>query len=219
MLKEMEVKTNNPQIESIDSIGALDKFSGKSTSKNFRGWISGQIGKATKSNNLEVRGLLETIEKAYNHYHPKQIVQTNANQWQGKSSMSIIKKLDGITIIKYQRPDKDSEPHEVRTEISNEELSCVIASINYFSHAEQIETRDIARQFSKRILFYQKHYFKKRVFDACGDFIWDWFFANRVAHNKLTLVLHALCELGFIEYSGGKTKVINKNLSLQSILP
>ncbi len=212
----MEVETKHVNIENIDSPGVIDKFNGKSSAKDMRGWIDGRLSIATRNNNLEVQKLLEIIKKAYNHYHPKEHIEVEASQWKGKSSFEIIKRVSGLTIIKYQKLDKLSEPKKIVTEVDSEELHSLIESILWFNNVECIETKDIARRFSYHIKQFQPDYFSKSVYRD-GRFDWDSFFSNRIAHNKLTLMLNALDKLGFIEYSGGKTKIINKALSIQSI--
>ena len=59
------------KLESIDSPGAVDKITTDSNAKDFRSWIHARIGMATKSNNLEMKGILQHIEKVYTEYHPK----------------------------------------------------------------------------------------------------------------------------------------------------
>lgn len=102
----MEVHTKHKNIESIDSPGAVDKFTGKSCAKDMRGWISGRIGIATKSNNLEVRQLFRTIEKAYNYYHPrdeeKEVIRVTIEGWKAMGSTEIYKGfVSGFILIEH----------------------------------------------------------------------------------------------------------------------
>lgn len=213
----MEVPTKNRVVESIDSPGAIDKFAGVSKAKTFRTWISGRKNIATKRNNIEMSKLLETIEKAYNYYHPRSEAQVEVDSWKGKSSLEIIKSLDGLRIIKYQKPSKGSEPMEIITDITKMEISATISALNGLSYLPKIETRDIANRFCRIIWNIDRDYFKKSVWTA-KEFDWDKFFAYRALHNRLTLILGAFDKLGAITYSGGKTTVLDKPISIQKIL-
>jgi hypothetical protein len=44
------------------------------------------------------------------------------------------------------------------------------------------------------------------------------FFSDRPTHVKFTLMLNAFQELGLVEYKGGKTKLLEKGLSIQMVL-
>lgn len=214
----MEVPTKNKVIESIDSPGAIDKFAGVSRAKSFKTWISGRKSIATKRNNLEMLKLLETIEKAYNYYHPNKIVEVPIDSWKGKSSFEIMLSLDGISIVKYQRPDKHSQPKPIVTDVTKEELNCILESLNGLCYLNDMSTRDLAEKYCKKMYNIDEHYFKKSVWTN-REFDWDKFYAYRSLHNKLTLILGALDQLKLIEYSGGKSRVLKKPLSLQMILP
>jgi len=211
----MEFKTKNTQVESIDSKGNPNKFSGKSTAEDMRGWIIGKIGKFSKSNSLELRMLFEEVLKAYNKFHPQNLIEVEISPWKGKSSFEIIKRIDGLTIIKYQKPNKESEPKKITTEVNKRQLSCLIEAIKYNSFKEsEIKTKDIAFQYCINMGI-RKTPKGKDLFDGNFD---DRYYGWRGFHNRITIMLRALDKLGFIEYSNGKTKLINKNLSIQTIL-
>lgn len=184
------------------------KFEGMTTAKNMKGWIQGRINKYAKSRELEYEMFFRGIMNAYDYFHPEVIGKTEVESWHGKSSFEIIKELDKLIIIKYQKSDKYSEPKEVRTELTKEELTALIDSINYFKGEEAIDTKVLAMKYSK-LLGLEHSGWRK------GD---NPFFSDRKNHNKLTLALGALDHLDLIEYKGGKTKILNNNLNIQMIL-
>ena len=99
------------QIERIEKQGE-PKFTGRTTAKTMRGWIIGRIEKFSKKGNVEYEFLFKEILNAYNKYHPEKKVNVSVESWKGKSSIDIIKDIDKMTVIKYQKPDKESEPKE-----------------------------------------------------------------------------------------------------------
>lgn len=209
MTNEFRPTINSRPIEKVISQGK-PVFSGKTTAKDFRSWIEHKIGVYTKTNNEEYRQVFMSVLNAYNYYEPRKEVQVNANQWKGKSSIEILKEVDKLIIVKYQKETEESEPKEIRTEVSKEELSDLVSSIKYIWTTTQapMETRILASEYCIRAGL-------SDMFD--GDF-WKNFFSNRPLHNKFTLMLNALAQLGFTEYKAGKTKLLDKNLSVQLLL-
>jgi hypothetical protein len=196
------------EIVKIEKQGKANVFSSKTTAKDFRSWIEHKIGVFSKTNNEEYRQVFMEILKAYNYYEPKQVVQVNANQWKGKSSVDIIKGLDRLIVIKYQKETEESEPTEIRTEVSKEEIQAMIDSILKFKIGDEIETENLSMVFSQTL--------------NLGHDGWNTgnkqFFSDRHWHNKYTIILNAFQQLGFIEYKAGRTKLIDKKISLQLIL-
>lgn len=200
------INTNNIRIERESK---LDSFRGKSTAKDFRSWLHTRKALATKRDNLELVFILNEVERAYNKFHPEKIVPVEIEGWKGKSSFEVIKEIDRLIIIKYQKPDKESEPKEVRVEIGRQEIVATIQAIKELSYSgEDIKTRDLAFSFCKQMNY-------NEILN--GEF-WKNFFSNRPLHNRFTLLLGALDKMQFIKYSGGKTKLLNKNLSIQLVL-
>ena len=198
----MEV-TSKP-IQSIEKKGE-PMVLGVKGCKTYRKALETLIGTNYKKRNTEsefyTRGLLEL----YNKFHPEKILEVEANQWKEKSSIEIIKELDKLIIVKYQKPSQNEEPKEVRTEASREELIALIDSLKHCNRFfNEIKTSNLAMDYSIRL--------------NLGHSDWKRFFADRINHNKLTLMLNALQELGFIEYSGGITKLLNKDISIQLVL-
>jgi len=193
------------QTEVILSRGK-EKFEGMTTAKNYRNWVLGRIskyGKGRSPKDLEYRMFFEGILNAYNHFHPEVKLTVPVESWKGKSSFQILDGIDKIIIVKYQKQEKGEQPKRVETTATKEEVSVLISIIKKLNR-ESIKTRTIALSFS--------NYFK------LGHLTWKEFFADRIWHNKLTLILGALDRLGIIIYRGGKTTLLNNNLSLQESL-
>jgi hypothetical protein len=193
----------------VEREGTVNKFSGQTTAKDFRSWLESRIGIFTKRNNEEYRQVFMEILRAYNHFEPRKEAEVKVDSWHGESSFEILKGIDKLTIIKYQKKVKGEEPSEVRTIISKEELGALIASVRYLCKNEElVETKDLAFEYCK-ILGYN---------DLLNGEFWKNFFSFRKLHNKFTLMLGALDKLGFVEYKGGKTRLLNKELNLQLVL-
>jgi hypothetical protein len=200
------INSNNIRIERE---GSIDTFKGKSAAKDFRSWLVSRKSLASKRDNLELVFILNEIERAYNHYHKKKVSQVEVDGWHGKSSFEIIKDIDKLIIIKYQKPTKESEPVEVRTIIHKDEIMAVIDSIKELGGSgDEVKTRDLAKLFCMKMNYTEI---------LNGEF-WKNFFSNRKLHNRFTLLLGALDKLELIKYSGGKTKLLDKDLSIQLVL-
>jgi len=196
----MEVRSKN--IQRIEKKGK-PKVLGVKGCKSYRKALQTLIGSYYKRGETELefhtRGLLDL----YNKFHPEKKIEVKASQWKEKSSIEIIKELDKLIIIKYQKNSKYEEPKQIRTEATKEELIALIWALKEFNY-EEIKTRDLAMKYSWKL--------------GLGHHDWGRFFADRNNHNKLTLMLNALQELGFIEYNAGITKLLNKNISIQLLL-
>lgn len=193
-----------------------DKFRYESSAKSMRGWLNGMLQRFSKQGNVEYEFVFREILSAYNKFHPEKVVEVTAKQWKGKSSIEIIKGIDRLIILKYQKPSPDEEPIQVRTEVTKEELEALIKSIkrNWNILNEPIETKDIAIYYCINLNI-KKTDKGKDLFS--GNF-WDNFFSWRRMHNKITVMLNALDQLKLIKYSGGKTELLNKDISVQLIL-
>jgi hypothetical protein len=155
---------------------------------------------------MELEFLMREILNTYNKFHPEKVMKVNDESWKGKSSMNIIKEIDRLIIIKFQKPDKDSKPTEIRTEITKEELSAVIDSLKEMQ--EPIKSKILALSYSRKLGLEHSGW-------RTGD---NPFFSDRKNHNKFTLILGALAEQGLIEYKRGNIKLLNKQIELQNIL-
>ena len=202
-------KISNP-IEKIEKEGRLNKFSHKTKASDMRGWIQGWISTHARKGNMDMVFVFQEVLKAYNHFEPEKKVEVDVDSWHGKSSFEIIKGIDKLIIVKYQKREKGSEPQEVKTEVHKVELQGLIDSIRFVSKKgiEEMETKDLAFQYCYLMGYNEM---------LNGDF-WKNFFSNRKLHNKFTLMLGALDKLGLIEYKGGKTKLLNKDISIQLVL-
>lgn len=189
-----------------------NKFRGKTKAKTMRGWINGFISKSAKKGNTETEFMFREILNAYNFYHPEKQGYTSIDEWKGKSSFQIIRELDGLTITKYQRKDKYSQPKEQVTKVTREELIALIDSMRYLKNQE-LNSFDIAFQYCIRMNI-RKTPKGKNMFS--GDFK-EMFYSYRTLHNKFTIMLNALEELDLIEYSAGNVKILNKTISVRML--
>ena len=199
----MVIKEVKQTIQVIEKKGE-DKFRGISKAKSFRGWLNGLIGKYANSGNVEWEFGMREVLNAYNHFNPESIVPVEIKEWHGKSSFEIVRGVDRIVIIKYQKPNRGSEQKRIETEMSGDEIEALISAIKIHWRGEPIKTSRIALIYSMKL--------------GLGHATWKEFFADRKNHNKLTLLLDAFQELGLIRYNGGLTEVLDNNLSIQKIL-
>jgi hypothetical protein len=194
------------QIETIEKEGNI--FESYKSYKSFRTYINSRINKSLNQDNLEMVHLLKSILKIYDNFHPSKDIEVEVENWKGKSSFELIKGIDKLTIVKYQKKDKYSEAQEVRTEVTKEEIVALVDSLKRLNNDKPIRTEKLAMLWSQ-LLHLGHSEFKT------GD---KPFFSDRKNHNKLTLMLGSLDKLGLIEYKGGLTRIINKDISLQLIL-
>ena len=108
------------------------------------------------------------------------------DSWKGKSSFSFKEVGDKIIVSKFQRPEKDAEPKEVKTEITYRELISIEKAIQLLLKEEE--------PFIKSTLIAEFVY----------DLPWKEIFSNRKMHNKFTIILNVLEKKGVIEYRGGR---------------
>ena len=212
----MNLTSLKKQIESIESPGVPEKIRGMSVAKTHRGWLLGRINVFRKRNNKDVEMVLLGVLDSYNHFHPKTAGRIQIEPWKGHSSITLIKRPDKIIIAKWQKPHKGSKPKEVRIEVSKEELNFVIEAINFYDYKTEIETWEIAKRYCYSLGLSSNHH-GHPLWEE-GEFVWDNFFCWRSLHNRLTKILDALDFECCIEYNGGKTKILKKDFSIQSIL-
>lgn len=185
-----------------------------SKAESMRGWLQGQINKYSRyqyPEAIQAVFILKNTLEAYNHFHPELTAEVDVESWKGESSFELIKHLDSITIVKYQRKDKESEPEEVRTEVSHGEIQAMIDSILYLNNFymnEGIKTKDLSVEYSRRLGLNHSGW-------KIGN---NSIFSDRNFHNKYTLILGALDSLGLVEYKGGKTKLLDNKLNIQMVL-
>ena len=163
----------------------LNLLKKRTSSKTFEGWLLGQMKMASKNENLDMAKSLEFIYKKYKEYSDSEKVRLDS--WKGKSSFTIIEHPDSFDIITFQKPDKDSEPKEIKRNITKQEVNDVLVQIHILNQGKQIKTRDIAEA-----VYHEK---------------WKDIFSNRFEHTNLNLILRLLDKKGIIEYNGGKTKL------------
>jgi len=197
---EVEVKqVESTIIEKIEPKNSIDisLMKKKSSAKSFGGMLIGRMKQAHNCGNMELAILFQELYYDYKRFNETAIV--NLKGWQGKSSLHIIQKPDYFEVYTWQKSDKYSKPHQVKRDVSKEEVNQVINAINYLNKEDyKIPTREIGE------LVYQKD--------------WDLIFADRFTHIQLNTIMRILDFYGFIDYRGGKTKVLNKIESIQLAL-
>jgi len=181
--------------------------------KSYRKALQTLIGSYYKKGETELEFHTKGLLDLYNKFHQEKQGCIPIEEWKGQSSFQVIKDLDKLTIIKYQRKDKHSQPKEQITKVSKEELTALIDSIKYLNK-EELDSFDIAFQYCLRMDI-RKTPKGKDMFS--GDFK-EMFYSYRTLHNKFTIMLNALEEENLIEYSAGKVKLLNKNISVQLLL-
>jgi hypothetical protein len=209
---------NSKQIERIEKPGDLLNVFGVKSCKSYREYLKNRIVYFRKKGLTETEIILEGLLKAYNHFYPIQNSQIEIKGWHGKSSFEIIKGVDKLTIIKYQRKDKNSEPSEIKTVVTKKELISLVDAIkSCFERSTQrdfIETKEIAYQYCLNMNIREDP--KGRL--LLNQDFWTLFFGWRKMHNKLTIMLDSLESLKLINYSSGQIRLLDKNVSIQSIL-
>jgi hypothetical protein len=206
--------TISRNVETVVKEGNLNKFSYKTTAKNFKSWLEHKIGVFSKMNNEEYRQVFMEILRAYNHF--EKVVPVEIKGWKGKSSFEMFTEADKIVVTKYQRETKDSEPSEIKFIFTKEEVSSLIKAINYLESKypnNEHKSLDIAFQYVLN-LGIRTTSKGKNMFS--GDFR-EMFYSERTLHNRFTILLNVLEKQDFISYKGGLVKVL-KQLDIQTIL-
>ena len=202
----MKIQSPLRNTEKIESQGK-PRLEGVERCKSMNKIFEVLIGKAYKEGNIEKEFFLRGLYGKYKQFHPKKIVQVNAKQWKGKSSMEVFRTLDGFGVRKFQKPAADEEPKEKVETFNEEEIKAMVDSISSFE-IEYIPTEALSMVFSQRL--------------GLGHDGWNTgnkqFFSDRHWHNRLTIMLNGIQEAGLIEYKGGRTKLLNKDISLQLVL-
>lgn len=169
----------------------LTKFDSKTKAKEFRSWLTYQIGKATYKKDVETELILKGVQRAYNHYNPIISQEVVVDSWKGKSSLEVLQEPDKYIIIKYQRPEKGAEPKEIRLEVPVDEMAKLKQSILFLWQGLPLTTDDVAREWSRRMGL---------IYNSWNSSM----FTKRSFHNKFTKMLGALDKLEAIDYRGGK---------------
>lgn len=152
------------------------------------------------------------------HETPKdtEVGTVHLTPWTGKSSIRLIKRPSKIIAIKYQRPQKGAEPKQVRTIIFRDELNAMISSINKLNKGEPIKTRNLAEGYFQ-ILGIKEDKKGNELFYN-NKLKWDILFSCRPMHNKITIILSTLDEMGYIDYRGGMTRILRKDFGVEEVL-
>ena len=129
--------------------------------------------------------LIKISEELLHLYNEEKKIKIEG--WHGKSSFNFNQVGDKIIVTKYQKPEKDAEPKEIRTEIETNKLRNLMKTIIELSKTKKefIKSRELGEEFYKL----------------------DWdteIFSDRKKHNKFTIMLNVLDKKGIIEYRGGR---------------
>ena len=168
----------------------------KSNSKTFSGLLIGDMKMARDNKNFELAELIQHYYKKYMEFQTREKVILKG--WKGKSSLEIIEHPDYFTIITFQKEDKDSEPKEIKRDITKFEVNRIINTINNLNKGKRISTRDIGEFAYKRD--------------------WDKIFADRFLHTNLNLILRLLDYYNLTKYRGKYTTVLKPVREIQEVL-
>lgn len=200
-------------IEIIEKEGNMNEIYGIKTSKTFRNYMNSKIKHFVVTNNKEMEMVMKSILNAYDKFHPEIKSDVILKSWKNKSTFEVIKKPDYFEVTTYQKESEYVEPKEIKTKIQRYEIECLLNAFKGFVGLD-VKTKEIAREYciltNLRLNSHNKPLFED------GIFSWDRFFSDRSLHMKFNIMLRLLAKLGFIEYMGGKSRVIS-DLDLQSI--
>lgn len=174
----MEIKGLERENEELDFLN--DLLEDKETIFKIPNWVRAIILGRTK--------MIEARINDYKEQEPQKIILPG---WKGKSSFEVINSATYFTVITFKRDDQDSDPHEVKRDITKIEVNRiidVIMELNKCNLKEKISTREIGEKAYKRP--------------------WDEIFADRFLHTNLNLILRILDYYGFTLYRGGQTQVL-----------
>lgn len=191
-----EIFEKNIQTEELKPIVDPSIWKKKSSAKSFSGWLIGKMRQAKEEENADVLFMLKEIYDKYHDFETRAKVRLRG--WKGKSSFQVIKKPDTFEVITFSRFDQDSEPKEIRKEISKKEINEVVMIIKDLNVGNRIKTKEIAE------ILYGKD--------------WKDVFSTRCEHTQLNLILRLLDYYDFIKYRGGYTEVLDKFKDIQIIL-
>jgi len=187
----------NPEVEKIE-IQKLDLslFKRRGNSHTYLGYMLQKMKEARDKRNFDVALLIQFFYKKYLEFeeHEKVLLQG----WKGKSGIQVINKPDYFTIVTYQKSDQDSEPQEIKRDISKMEVNRIIGVINLLNEGKKISTRDIGEKAYKRE--------------------WDRIFSDRFLHTNLNLILRFLDYYGLTHYRGKYTTVVKNVREIQEII-
>jgi hypothetical protein len=200
---EVIIKQGETKKEIVKKQRELKYLQKSSEAKNFKSWLTSRLQLATLNNDKETQIILDSIINKYNEF--SKVGQAKFNSWKGKSGIiDLIQEPERIIVVKMQKPEPDSEPQEVRIEITKEEVNAVIESLNILRNEQPIPTSKLAMVYSNRLNMNHKN--------------WKDFFSDRINHNKLTIILNVLDNEGLIKYErSGKTRILKDKLEIQPI--
>lgn len=197
----MIVKVNSQQIETYEKGLDLKFLKKKGNAKTPSGLILGfkERFKNSTHDNFSKLDLLKVLEKLWRDTKDLETSEKiKLESWKGKSSIKFINKPDRIIVITFQKPDQDSEPKQIKREITKQELNRVIWAINKLNKGKKISSRKIGE------LVYNRH--------------WDDVFSDRFAHTQLNYCLRILDHYEITKYRGKYTTVKKYVREIQEVL-
>lgn len=202
----------------FEKVGNPTNVYGYKSCKSFRTYIEQQLRNSRSNNEIIAEAILTGVLEAYNHFNPIKQTEVEVSSWKGESSFELIKGIDRLTIIKYQKKDKESKPLEIKTEVNREELISLINSLNTLKNRlitrDYLETKEIAFEYCLNLNIKEDPQGRELL----NQDFWTLFFGWRSMHNKFTLMLSSLEKLGLISYNAGKIRLLKNKLDIQMIL-
>jgi hypothetical protein len=176
----------------------LSLFRKKSSAHTFQGWILSQMKKARSENNPDVAMLLQTCYKKFMEFQTSEKILMK--RFKGDGDIQYFNKPDSVIVSYYQHLDEGEKAHEVKEEISKNDINRVILSINKLKDEKnRIPTKLIAEEIYK--------------------VKWSNFYGIRKEHILLTRILGILHHYGITHYSKrGFTTVLKPVREIQEIL-
>lgn len=197
-----------------------------STAKNIRNYIKAQLEIIKKDkidmNNSDLILFLEEMLKKYDEMN-NLTAEVELNNWKGKDEIEFIEYPEYFDIIQHRKKDQDSQPVDVHTEITKDEINRVIWAINNSEFEEDEKSKNVftktpavAKQFC--IASNLRHNKKGNVliYDN-GDFEWQHFFGDRHMHNNLNLCLRLLDYYCVINYRAGRIIKLKNILNIEEV--
>jgi len=185
--KNMETLTEKNRFD-------MSIFKKRSSAKTSKGLVIGMAKKLQNSpgtvfSKMEMLSLFATLHKQISNLETSETLKIES--WKGKSGLKFIIKPDKVICISYQKFEKDSEPKEIKTKITRQEINDVIRVINKLDEGKKIKTSEIGE-----LVYGEK---------------WKNIFSNRKKHILLTKIYNYLEYRGdVIYYRSGKIKVLRK---------
>jgi hypothetical protein len=172
------IQGNNPV--KILKEGKLNKFSGKTTAKDFRSWLEHRIGIYTKTDNEEYRQVFMEILRAYNYFesdHSREVVIELEN-WKGEGNLDIYKGFtDNFILIEHIKDKESGEVTDMKHEVNHAEVNRLLfwikswqlgESHSCYEFAEFLGYKSWKDLWAERKQYFAYYYYPIKVCEAIG---------------------------------------------------